>query len=357
MSVFLLLVGCSTNQEELHTSHGGEHDEMLALTDKEKVMANIKIDTAQVKTLFEETTLIGTATADETRLNIISSRVKGRLDQLFVRNPGQFVKKGDPLYSIYSEELMAYQNEYLLAIDQDRTATTHKEITENMVRATRKRLKLWTLTDGQIRNLETTRDVSPLVTFFSNRGGYLSDLLVREGEYVELGAPLFRLTDLKTVWIEAQLYSNETRFLRQSPNLEVVFEAFPGEQAHGEVVFSNPGLEENSKINIVRIRVDNEKGKYKPGMMAYVHLKTNKKQTLVIPKSSLLLENYTSVWIETADGMYAQRMVKTGISNKREVEIISGLSPGEKVVSSGAYLLNSAWKVKQGGRGMQGMDM
>lgn len=357
ISVFFLLVGCSTNQEELHTNHGGEHDEMLALTDNEKVMANIKIDTAEVKTLFEEITLIGTATADETRLNIISSRVKGRLDQLFVRNPGQLVNKGDPLYSIYSEELMAYQNEYLLAIDQDKTATAEKEITQNMLRAARKRLKLWTLTDRQIRDLETTRDVSPLVTFYSNREGYLSDLMIREGEYVELGDPLFRLTDLKTIWIETQFYSNETRFLRQSPNLEVVFEAFPSEHEKGEVIFSDPALEENSKINIVRIRINNENGRYKPGMMAYVHLKTNKKETLVIPKSSLLLENYTSVWIETADGMYAQRMVKTGISNKREVEIISGLSPGEKVVSSGAYLLNSAWKVKQGGGGMQGMDM
>lgn len=356
ISALFIAISCDTNQEQ-HSNHNDQHDEMLALTEPEKVMANIKIDTAQVKTLFQEVTLIGTATADATRLNILSARVKGRLDELFVRNPGQFVRKGDPLYSIYSEELLAHQNEYLLSIDQDKTATTEKEITQNMVRAAKKRLKRWTLTDNQIRDLETTRDISPLVTFYSNREGYLSELLVREGEYVELGAPLFQLADLKSVWIEAQLYSNEIRLLRQSPSLEVVFEAFPDEQAHGEVVFTNPGLEENSKINIVRIRVNNHKGKYKPGMMAYVHIKTNKKQTLVIPKSALLLENFTSVWVETADGMYAQRMVETGISNKREVEIISGLSPGEKVVSSGAYLLNSAWKVKQGGGGMQGMDM
>jgi Cu(I)/Ag(I) efflux system membrane fusion protein len=352
-----LFASCGKNTEQKHEVHGGEHEAMLSLTDQERMVANIQIDTAQVKIIFEETTLIGTAAADERNINVISARVKGRLDKLFVRNPGTYVNSGDPLYSIYSEELLAYENEYLLAIDQNKIATTQKKVTQRMVEGARRRLELWTLTERQINDLEKTRNISPLITFYSNRSGYLSELLVREGEYVETGSPMFRLADLSSLWIETQLYSNEINYLRQSPDLEVEFEAFPGERMKGEIVYDNPRLEDNTKINLVRIKVNNQKQNYKPGMMAYVYLKRNRKQTLVIPKSALLLENFTTVWVETPDGMFEQRMVETGITNKREVEIINGLTAGDRVVISGAYLLNSAWKVKQGGGVMEGMDM
>ncbi|MBY0435087.1 MAG: efflux RND transporter periplasmic adaptor subunit [Cyclobacteriaceae bacterium] len=355
--ILLLSASCEKKQEQSHAGHGDAHEAMLSLTEQERLVANIQIDTAQVKTIFEETTLIGTAAVDERNINLVSSRVKGRIDKLFVRNPGTFVKTGDPLYSIYSEELLSYENEYLLAIDENRTATTQKEITQRMVEASRRRLELWTLTEKQINELEKTKSISPLITFYSNRSGYLSELLVREGEYVEIGSPMFRLADLNSLWIEAQLYSSEINYLRQSPTIEVEFEAFPGERIKGEIVYDNPRLEDNTKINLVRIKVDNQKGNYKPGLMAYVYLKRNRKETLVIPKSALLLENNVIVWVETSDGMFEQHMVDIGTQNKREVEILSGLSPGDKIVIRGGFLLNSAWKVKQGGGAMSGMKM
>jgi Cu(I)/Ag(I) efflux system membrane fusion protein len=317
--ILALSASCEKKPEQAHEGHGDEHEAMLSLTEQERVVANIQIDTAQIKTIFEETTLIGTAAVDERNINVISSRVKGRIDKLFVRNPGTYVKSGDPLYSIYSEELLAYENEYLLAIDENKIATTQKKVTQRMVEGARRRLELWTLTERQINDLEKMRNISPLITFYSNRTGYLSDLLVREGEYVEIGSPMFRLADLNSLWIEAQLYSSEINYLRQSPTLEVEFEAFPGERVRGEIVYDNPQLENNTKINLVRIKVNNQKENYKPGMMAYVYLKRNRKQTLVIPKSALLLENFITVWIETPDGMFEQRMIETGISNKREV--------------------------------------
>lgn len=355
--ILALSASCEQKAEKAHEGHGDAHDAMLSLTDQEKLVANIQIDTAQVKTIFEETTLIGTAAVDERNINIVSSRVKGRIDKLFVRNPGTYVKTGDPLYSIYSEELLSYENEYLLAINENKKATTQKEITQRMVEAARRRLELWTLTEKQINELEKTKSISPLITFYSNRSGYLSDLLVREGEYVEIGSPMFRLADLSSLWIEAQLYSSEINYLRQSPTLEVEFEAFPGERIKGEIVYDNPRLEDNTKINLVRIKVNNQKGNYKPGLMAYVYLKRNRKETLVIPKSALLLENNAIVWVETPDGMFEQRMVEIGIQNKREVEILTGLSVGDKVVTRSGFLLNSAWKVKQGGGAMEGMKM
>ena len=357
LAILILVVACNKKTEQEHQGHDNGSDAMLTLTEQDKVVVNLQIDTAAIKTMYEETILIGTAAVDERAINMISSRVKGRIDKLFVRNPGTYVKNGDPLYSVYSEELLSYENEYLLAIDENKSATTQKEVTQRMLEAARRRLELWTLSEKQIGELEKTKTISPLITFTSNRSGYLSELLVREGEYVEIGSPLFRLADLNTLWIESQLYSNEVNYLRQSPTLEVEFEAFPGERITGEIVYDNPRLEDNSKINLVRIKVNNQKGNYKPGMMAYVFFKRNQRRTLVIPKSALLIENNVIVWTETSDGMFEQRMVEIGIQNKREVEIISGLSPGDKVVTHGGFLLNSAWKVKQGGGAMEGMKM
>ena len=357
LSLLILVASCDKKSEQLHQGHDGGSDAMLTLSDQDRVVVNLLIDTAAIKTMYEETILIGTAAVDERAINVISARVKGRVDKLLARNPGTYVKNGDPLYSIYSEELLSYENEYLLAIDENKTASTQKEITQRMVEASRKRLALWTLSDQQIDDLGKTKTISPLITFYSNRNGYLSELLVREGEYVEIGSPLFRLADLNSLWIESQLYSSEVNYLKQSPTLEIEFEAFPDDRIKGEIVYDNPRLEDNTKINLVRIKVNNQKGNYKPGMMAYVYLKRNRKKTLVIPKSALLLENNVVVWVETPDGMFEQRMVDIGIQNKREVEILSGLSPGDKVVTHGAFLLNSAWKVKQGGGAMEGMKM
>lgn len=355
--LFAILACCRKKPGPAHEGHGDVHGTMLALTEQERLLANIHIDTARIKTIFEETTLVGTAVVDERNIGIISSRARGRVDKLFVRNPGTYVKNGDPLYSLYSEELLSYENEYLLAIDENKTATSQNDITRRMMEAARKRLELWTLTDRQISELEKERKISPLITFYSNRSGYLTELLVREGEYAEIGSPMFRLADFHNLWIESQFYSSEIGYLKQSPVVDVEFEAFPGERIKAEIVYDNPGLEENTKINLVRISINNRNGKYKPGMMAYVYLKRNRRETLVIPKSALLLEKFATVWIETPDGMFEQRMVNAGIGNKREVEILSGLSAGDRVVTSGAYLLNSAWKVKQGGGSMEGMDM
>ena len=349
VSMLTLLISCGKKMIEEHKGHDTKHDAMLTLTAHDRLVANIQIDTVKIRALFEETTLIGTAAVDERAINMISSRVTGRVDKLFVRNPGTFVNKGEPLYSIYSEEILAFENEYLLAIEQNKIAATQKAVTQSMVEAARRRLELWTLSEKQIAELETTKNLSPLITFYSNRSGYLSDLFVREGEYVEIGTPMFRLANLSSLWVETQVYSSEVNYLKQSPDLQVEFEAFPGERIKGEIVYDNPRLENDTKINLVRITVNNPKGNYKPGMMAYVYLKRNKKQTLVIPKSALLLQSAITVWVETPEGMFEERMVEIGNSNKREVEILSGISAGELVVTSGAYLLNSALKVKQGG--------
>lgn len=358
IAIPLLMVSCSPEKKkENHEGHNDKHSSMLILSEKDRLLANIKSDNAVVKTISEMTTLVGKTAIDERKVEVITARAKGRLDELFIKNTGEYVTQGQAIYSIYSEELLADENDYLRAIEQYNTAIAQKEIAKQLLDAARKKLLLWTLTEAQIIEIETSKKATPLMRFHSPYTGYLIELTVREGEYVDVGSPILKVANLSTLWIETQVYSDEVKYLNQNPTLLVEFEAYPNETYKGQIVFDNPSLEEDQKVNLIRVQVNNGNNKLKPGMMAYLYLTRNEKTALVIPKSALLFESTTSVWVENSDGMYQQRMVTTGIENKKEVEILSGIEPGDKVVISGAYFLKSASVIKQGGGNMGGMKM
>ncbi len=351
----LAMTSCSSQKKKVDGSSNNTPG-MIMISDRDRMMANITTEYAVVKNIFETTTLVGKASVDERNVEVLSSRVKGRLDDLLVKNPGEYVRKGQHVYSIYSEELLSNENDYLLALDQFDKAVTQKQIAEKLLIAARKKLLLWTLSEDQINELGRSKKTTPLIKFFSPFSGYVMDLLVREGEYVQTGSSLFELFDLNTLWIETQVYSNEVKYLKQNPLLQIEFETLPNEMFNGTIVFDNPMIEGDQKINLVRVQLLNRDGKVKPGMMAYIYLKRNQKKALVIPKSALLVESSISVWVEV-NGMFEQRMVTTGIENKKEVEILSGLEPGDKVVVSGAFFLKSESVIQQGGNDMGGMKM
>ncbi len=333
--------------------------EMITLTKRDEQYANVRIDTVREKTISEYTTLLGTTSFDERKITVITARIRGRLDKIFVRNPQQWVAAGQPLYSIYSEELLSYENEFLNALQQKAQFSSMKSVVDQLVEGARKKLLLWGLTGDQVTQLEKTGVVSSLVTFQSPVSGTLIELPVSEGQYVEMGSPLFRIADLSQLWIEAQIYPAELKWLYEKPSITVEFDNYPGETFSVIPVFDNPTIEADQKISLERFLITNHKLQLKPGMMAYVNIKRNEKKTLVIPKSSILIGNMITAWVKTGDGMYENRMIQLGIQNKKEVEVISGVKEGELIVTNGAYLLNSALVLKKGAGmpGMEGMKM
>lgn len=369
MLTILLLAGACTkkknnNTKQEHSGHNVSQPamnnmDMITLTGRDEQYANITTDTVRLKAMAEYTTLLGTTSFDERKVTVVTSRIRGRLDKLFVRNPQEIVAKDQPLYSIYSEELLSYENELLNALQQQQQFTNMKDVMGQLVEAARKKLLLWGLTAEQVTQLEKNREVSPLVTFYSPVSGTLVELPVSEGQYVETGTPLFRLADLSQLWIEAQMYTSELRWLYEKPVITVEFDAYPNEIFSAIPVFDNPTVEADQKISLVRFLVAGRNQQLKPGMMAYVNIKRNEKMTVVIPKSSILVGNMITAWIKTGDGMYESRMIELGIQNKKEVEVISGLKEGELVVTNGAFLLNSALILKKGAGmpGMEGMKM
>lgn len=354
----LFLFSCSEKKpgHSAHEDHAGMED-MVMLTKDEIVAANIRLDTVRIKDISEQITLTGAAAVNENQITLVASRVKGRLERLYIRNMGEYISKGKPLYDIYSEELLADENDYLFALEHLRDARSQKETARQLVEGAKKKLLQWTISENQINELEKNGKPFSTLTFFSNVNGYVTELPVREGEYVDIGTPVVKTADLSTIWVEVQLYADEVKLLRDHPKVLVEFETYPGKLLAGEIVFDNPALEQNQKVSLVRVKVDNKANNLKPGMMAYIYLKQNEKKTLVIPKSALLVEKMISVWVQTSEGMFEPRMVTIGIENKTEVEILSGLKAGDLVVTSGAYLLKSEQILKQGAGAMGGMEM
>ena len=331
---------------------------MLTVSNEKQMLANIIVDTARVTMIAMQTTLTGKISADENKLTTISSQVAGRIDRLLVRQEGEYIVSGQALYSIYSEELLADQNDYLAAIQQRNKFPGQQTTVDAMIQGGRKKLLLWGMTESQIRKLETSQQASALLTYHSGHTGFVAKLLVSEGEYTQIGTPLFQIVDLRSVWVETQVYTNEINYFNEKTEASISIEAFPQKTFKAKMVFENPAMEENSKINLVRFRIDNNNNMIKPGMMARVTINHHPKQTLVIPKSALLIGRMTMVWIEVMPGMFESRTVETGVENKQFVEILSGLKEGELVVTSGAYLLNSEFILKQGANAsMGGMKM
>ena len=333
----------------MEASHQAIRGDTLHLTARQEQLSAMELDTAVRKAIGQQDNLLGIAAVDEEKVTLVSSRVKGRLEKLLVRNPGQLVRKEQAAYQIYSEQLLAQVQEYRLAQQQAALAGTDAQVNRQLLAAAKAKLLLWGLTPAQLRQLTRPGEPSPYLTFYSPATGYLADLSVREGQYVDIGTGLFKLADLRTLWVETQLYASEVRYVEEQPQVSLHFEAYPAKRYPARLVFRNPGLEENQKISLVRFRIDNADLKIKPGMMAYVHLDRRSRQAVVIPKTALVLGAMKSVWVKTAEGMYERRMVRTGVENKNQVEILSGIEPGEVVVSSGGYLLSGELTLRQGG--------
>lgn len=360
--LILLLWSCH-NQRAPHAARSTDMDHdmegrpIVMLDEHQQVVANVTIDTVRSGIIDDMITMLGTTAVDENSKAVVSSRLKGRVDVLYARNPGQPIRKGSALYSIYSEEIMAGQSEYLTAIRAAKDTLLQPGIRSRLVQAARRKLVLLGLKEAQIETLERRGVPSPLITYFSDHSGTLTQLMVYEGQYVEEGTPLFGMADLSEVWVEAQLYAGEVMYLRQAGKVEVEFPELAGAFFPAVLAFENPALDANSKVNLVRFRLKNPGLQVKPGEMAYIHLSKASRQTVVVPRSAIVYETMPAVWVLVEPGTFEKRMVRLGIQNKREVEILEGLKPGERIAVTGSYLINSEYILQKGAGSMGGMEM
>ena len=332
--------------KKLDEKHKGN---FITLGKRQQQLAGIEIDTAKLSIIVPTSTILGTIAVDEEQVTSISSRVKGRIDKLFVKSSGEYLRKGNPVYGIYSEELFADEKEFLALAESKKSkpiATSSNKLLEDMLTASKNKLLLWGLTENQLLEIEKNKTATPQIIFYSLTEGYVTDVLIKEGMYVDEGTTLIKLSGLKQVWVEAQVYTNEK--ISENNSFQIYSATSSNEVYNGRLVFNNPSIEDGRKIQLLRIRVDNTKNKLIPGMMVYVNPLQNIKRVLTVPKSAVLLEKMKTVWVLAHDNTFEQRMVETGSENNYLIEILSGIKEGEIIVTSGAYLISSEFILKSG---------
>jgi Cu(I)/Ag(I) efflux system membrane fusion protein len=330
--------------------------EGIQLSETQIKLGNIKTQKVTEGMVGVGIQLRGTFVQDQRKVSIISSRVSGRIDKIYFKSPGQEIRVGDHVYDIYSESLQASVKQYLLlnekAKEMDRGTINYKEL----LNAAKEKLIVWGMNEEQIKKLNPANK-SEVIPFYSKVHGIVNEIKIKEGEYVNEGSSLVEVADLSSVWIEAEVYPQDLKAIHPGLKVNVIAEAYPKEIIEAKVSFENPELEVQSKITLVRIEIANKEKKYKPGMRVSVKTLSKEFSSIRIPEEAVLYQpEMDMVWVVNEKGFFSPKMVETGTKGNGEVEIRSGLEVGELLVISGAYLLDSEYRLRKGAGGIPGMD-
>lgn len=297
---------------------------------------------------------VGTIEAAETKLERVAARVPGRIENLHADFTGQEVRRGAPLYELYSPDLVATQREYLLALEHRRrlSASGTPEAAASagaLVEAAHDRLRLWGISQAQIEKLEKTGRPDLSLTFVSPISGTVLQKNVVEGQYVQEGTELYLLADLSSVWLIAQVYEFELGKLKEGERAAVTVSAYPGRQFTGRIAFIEPVLERETRTARVRVVLPNPRGDLKPGMFADAQLEVPLGEGLSAPKSAVIDTGARRlVYVETSPGTFVPREVTLGSSAGDRVVVLEGLKEGERVVAAANFFIDSQAQLSGG---------
>jgi len=337
---------------------GEEAGGKIKLSDQQMQLGNIQTEAIEAGMTGNGVALTGTLTIDQMKTTSVSIRVMGRIEKLYFKNVGDYVRSGDRLYDLYSEDLNNAKQELIAAVERKATPGNAAIDFDRLISSAKYKLLLWGMNEGQVDELVRTKQASAVTTFYSPASGTITMLELKEGDYAMEGSTLLRLADLSTVWVEAQVYASQLSQIHRNATVEVQLPDLPGRRITGRIEFVNPELNASTRINLVRVSVPNTGGRLKPGMPAYVFL-TNPVHSMVsLPIDAVIRDGKgATVWIQTAPNTFVSRMVEAGMENGDRIEIRAGLRPGDIVVVNGAYLINSEYIFRQGANPMSGMKM
>ncbi|HEX9513074.1 MAG TPA: efflux RND transporter periplasmic adaptor subunit [Puia sp.] len=348
---------CHMELTAVHKSQQQNPDE-IKLSPEQIQLGNIQVDTIRSGSIGTETVLTGAVNFDQSALNSVSARISGRIEKLYYKNIGDPIPKGARLYDLYSEDLNNAQQEYLLILQKQKALGNSIVNYNDLAQSAQNKLLLWGMTESQITALAATGKAATTTPFYSTAGGTITELDVKEGDYVTEGGTIIKMANLSTIWVEAQVYTSQLSAFNPKGTVNIQFPDLPGKTLQGKITFVNPEVNPDNRINLVRVAVPNKDNLLRPGMPAYVTVKDPQRKMLSLPSDAVLRNgSMTTIWVETAQNTFKSRMVETGQEGEGFIEIKSGLQPGDAIVISGAYLLQSEYVFRNGSGPMQGMDM
>jgi len=324
----------------------------------------IVIVTAERRELTRDVRLVGRVTPAETAARTVTTRVDGFVERLYVDFTGRDVRRGEPLFDLYSPMLVAAQQELLLALRLRATLGAERSSeagrsADTLVAAARRRLEYWDIDADQVAELERTGATQRTMTLRSPVSGVVLQKNVVQGQAIMAGSPLFQIADLSTVWVEADVFENDLGAIRVGQAAEVSFDAYPGDVVRGRVSYLYPTVDPVARTGRVRVELANPGGRVRPGMFATVRVTSPLgARGVVIPRQAALVTGDRQlVFVEDSLGRFVPRFVTLGAETDSLVEVREGLRAGERVVAAAAFLLDAESNLGAAMQGMAGMDM
>jgi len=318
---------------------------------------NVRTEPVVQKNLSTTVRAVGKVEYDEQKLHIVNTKISGWIERLHVDYTGKLVDRGQPLFSIYSPELVTTQREYLLALKaREKVSTSGFETIraggKSLLEATRRRLEYWDIPQSEIERLERTGEVRKAIELKAPAKGVVVHKNAVEGEFVKAGTPAFKIADLSTVWVQTSVYDYELPWIREGQPAEMELTYQPGKVYRGNVDYIYPDLNQKTRTVQVRLVFRNPEMELKPGMFASVRIQTRPKHDVtVIPNEAVIRTGERNiVFVAMGEGSFEPREVTLGMeggSRNNEIEVLSGIAPGEQIVTSAQFLFDSESRLQE----------
>ncbi|HZN04623.1 MAG TPA: efflux RND transporter periplasmic adaptor subunit [Candidatus Polarisedimenticolia bacterium] len=324
----------------------------VTIGNRKQQLINVRTVAASRAPFVRTLRVVGRVVPDETRLHHLHTKVGGWVEMLHLTSTGAKVEQGAPLLDLYSPELVASQEEYMLALrsraESDQGALPEvARRADDLAQSARRRLLLFDMTPQQIEELEQRGEPRRTVTIYSPISGYVIARNVTHGEKISPDMALFDIANLARVWVMASVYEYELPFVQPGQAATTTLASLPGEPLSGRVDIIYPTLDEATRTAQVRLEFDNPRLQLKPGMYAEVQIRSELGSRLSIPASAVVESGTRSiVFVEQGGGYFAPREVRIGLRLPDTMEVIAGLAENEKVVASGTFFVDSESKLK-----------
>jgi Cu(I)/Ag(I) efflux system membrane fusion protein len=284
---------------------------------------------------------VGAIDYNETALTDVTTKFKGWIEKLYVDATGKFVKAGEPLFDIYSPDLYSAQREYLIALKGGNPSVKASALT---------RLKYFDISEDQIAKLEKSGEPTKTLRVNAPRDGIVVEKMAVQGQMVDAGMKLYRLADISIVWVQSQVYEQDLAFLKLGQEAEVILSYLPDRKFEGRVTYIYPTVDEKTRTARVRMEFHNPGFFLKPGMFATIELRAElSPSTLLVPDSAILRSGEkNTVFVALEGGKFEPRVVTLGPRSQNNMyQVLSGLKEGERVVTSGQFMLDSESQLRE----------
>lgn len=341
----------------VYEEEGGEKLPASTIRIDPVTMQNMGVRLATVKKgpLTRTIRTFGTVSYDEKKIYVISTKFGGWIEKLFVDFVGEKVRKGQPLFMIYSPEVVSAQEEYLLALRQKRVLgqSDFSGVAANatsLLRASRNRLLYWDISPSVIKHLDDTGQVLKTVTIHSPSTGVVIKKIAVEGHYAKPGEHQYEIADLSTVWVDVEIYEYELPFVHKGMDATMELAYIPGKTFRGKVLFIYPYLTPKTRTARLRLQFANPDGDLKPEMYANVVLDSAiATDAVVVPQEAVIDSGVRKlVFVYEGKGKFRPQEVRLGVEGQGDTyQVISGLEAGQQIVVSAQFMLDSESRLRE----------